>query len=247
MEHGPRVTFSGYSIPHPADARVNIRRCILKKSKIACPELRVLAIGWVPNITDVWDKKLLPRGSFCQLREMRIEGCDKLVNVIPSNMLPRLQNLTELSVQYCPMVEEILSEKEEEKVDAEAKENIILFPQLKTLELGSLENLESFCTSRLAAQHFFKHSVELPVLEDLFIYRLRNLEVLNVYSRLKMLAIVLEEEGKEKDDENTILFPQLTTLNLKSLDNLKTFYTQVFLNYQTNPIIPPDETIPITD
>ncbi|CAL5372868.1 unnamed protein product [Camellia sinensis] len=88
---------------------------------------------------------------------MRIEGCDKLVDVIPSDMLPRLQNLTELSVQYCPMVEEILSEKEEEKVDAEAKENIILFPQLKTLELGYLENLESFCTSRLPAQHFFKH------------------------------------------------------------------------------------------
>ncbi|KAL7216260.1 hypothetical protein ACSBR1_028246 [Camellia fascicularis] len=83
--------------------------------QIACPELRVLAISWVPNITDVWDKKLLPTGSFCQLREVRIEGCDKLVNVILSNMLPRLQNLTELSVQYCPMVEEILSEKGEEK------------------------------------------------------------------------------------------------------------------------------------
>ena len=57
-------------------------------------------------------------GPFIKLREMRIEGCDKLVDVIPSDMLPRLQNLTELSVQYCPMVEEILSEKEEEKVDA---------------------------------------------------------------------------------------------------------------------------------
>ncbi|CAL5336474.1 unnamed protein product [Camellia sinensis] len=127
--------------------------------QIACPELRVLSIGWLPNITDVWDKKLLPTGSFYHLREVRIEGCDKLVNVILSNMLPRLQNLTELSVQYCPMVEEILSEKGEEKADVEAKENIILFPQLKTLELGSLENLESFCTSRLATQHFFKHRV----------------------------------------------------------------------------------------
>ncbi|CAL5336469.1 unnamed protein product [Camellia sinensis] len=370
--------------------------------KIACPELRVLSIGWLPNITDVWDKKLLPTGSFCQLREVRIEGCDKLVNVILSNMLPRLKNLTELSVQYCPMVEEILSEKGEEKADAEAKENIILFPELKTLELGSLENLKSFCTSRLAAQHFFKHptafaaleelhicnlpnitkiwgkqllpvpktdaqsfeklavvnatwcdklvnvipssmfprlknlksiyvkgcpemevivskkanamvngdiisfpelsslsidklynlksfcssstsseaqplfndQVVFPDLEDLFINRvrnitkiwdklhsresfcflkrmmiedceklvnvvpsyllpqLRNLEVLNVYSCLKMLAIVSEEEGKEKDDENTILFPKLTTLNLKSLDNLKTFYSQPFLNHQ---------------
>ncbi|XP_028126210.1 uncharacterized protein LOC114322940 [Camellia sinensis] len=371
--------------------------------QIACPELRVLSIGWLPNITDVWDKKLLPTGSFCQLREVRIEGCDKLVNVILSNMLPRLRNLTELSVQYCPMVEEILSEKGEEKTDVEAKENIILFPRLKTLELGSLENLESFCTSRLAAQHFFKHraafaaleelhicnlpniteiwgkqllpvpktdarsfeklavvnatwcerlvnvipssmlpwlknlksiyvkgcpeievivskkanatvsgdivsfpelsslsidklyklksfcssstsseaqplfndQVVFPVLEDLFINRvrnitniwdklhsresfcslrrmmiedceklvnivpsymlpqLRNLEVLNLYSCLKMLAIVSEEEGKEKDvNENTILFPELTTLNLKRLDNLKTFYTQPFLNHQ---------------
>ncbi|KAL7197613.1 hypothetical protein ACSBR2_020202 [Camellia fascicularis] len=370
--------------------------------QIACPELRVLAIGWVPNITDVWDRKLLPTGSFCRLREVRIEGCDKLVNVIQSNMLPRLQNLRELSVQYCPMVEEILSEKGEERADVEAKENTILFPQLKSLELGSLENLKSFCTSRLAAQHFFKHpaafaalkelhicnlpniteiwgkqllpvpktdaqsfkqlavvnatwceklvnvipssmfprlknlksiyvkgcpemevtvsrkanatvngdiicfpglsslsidklynlksfcssspsseaqplfndQVVFPVLEDLFINRvrnitniwdklhsrgsfcflkcmmiedceklvnvapsymlpqLRNLEVLNAYSCLKMLELVSEEEGKEKDDENTILFPKLTTLNLKSLDNLKTFHTQPFLNHQ---------------
>ncbi|KAL7218967.1 hypothetical protein ACSBR2_012102 [Camellia fascicularis] len=371
--------------------------------QIACPELRVLSIGWLPNITDVWGKKLLPTGSFGQLREVRIEGCDKLVNVILSNMLPRLQNLTELSIQYCPMVEEILSEKGEEKAYAKAKENIILFPQLKTLELGSLENLKSFCTSRLVAQHFFKHQdafaaleelhicnlpniteiwgkqllpvpkteswsfeqlavvnatwceklvnvipssmfprlknlesiyvkgcpemevivskqanaivngniiffsrlsslsidklynlksfcssspsseaqplfndqVVFPVLEDLFINRvrnitnvwdklhsiesfcslrrmmiedceklvnivpsymlpqLRNLEVLNSYSCPKMLVIVSEEEGKEKDvDENTILFPKLTTLNLKSLDNLKTFYTQPFLNHQ---------------
>ena len=63
--------------------------------------------------------------------------------------------------------------------------------------------------------------------------QLRNLEVLYVYSCLKMLAIVSEEEGNEKDvDENTILIPQLTTLNHKRMDNLKTFYTQVFLNYQ---------------
>ncbi|CAL5431173.1 unnamed protein product [Camellia sinensis] len=359
--------------------------------QIACPKLRVLAIGWVPNITDVWDKKLLPIGSFCRLREVRIEGCDKLVNVILSNMLPQLQNLTELSVQYCPMVEEILSEKGKEKADAEAKENTILFPQLKSLELGSLENLKSFCISRLATQHFFKppgaafaaleelhicnlpniteiwgkqllpvpktdaqsfeqlavvnatwceklvnvipssifprlknlksiyvkgcpemevivskkanatvngdiicfpeltqplfnDQVVFPVLEDLLINRvrnitniwdklhsresfcflkrmmiedceklvnvvpsymipqLRNLEVVNAFSCPKMLAIVSEEEGKE-DDEIPILFPKLTTWNLRSLDSLKTFHTQPFLNHQECAIMNDDKEI----
>ncbi|KAL7194712.1 hypothetical protein ACSBR1_035033 [Camellia fascicularis] len=72
------------------------------------------------------------------------------------------------------MVEEILSEKGEEKADAEAEENVILFPQLKTLELGSLENLKSFCTSRLAAQHFFRHPVAFASLKELHICNLPN-------------------------------------------------------------------------
>ncbi|KAI8008154.1 Disease resistance protein RPS2 [Camellia lanceoleosa] len=232
-------------------------------SQIACPELRVLAISWVPNITDVWDKKLLPTGSFCQLREVRIEGCDKLVNVILSNVLPRLQNLTELSVQYCPMVEEILSEKGEEKEDAEAKENVILFPQLETLELGSLENLRSFCTSRLAAQHFFKHpelhicnlpniteiwgkqllpvpktdakSFEtLAVVNATWCEKLVNVIPSSMFPRLKNLKsiyvkgcpemeVIVSKKVNATVNGDIIFFPQLSSLSIDKLYNLKSF------------------------
>ncbi|KAL7170114.1 hypothetical protein ACSBR2_035046 [Camellia fascicularis] len=248
------------------------------KHPVAFASLKELHIFNLPNITEIWGKQLLPvpktdAQSFEKLDVVNATWCEKLVNVIPSSMFPRLKNLKSIYVKVCPEMKVIVSKK----ANATVNGNIIFFPRLRSLSIDKLYNLKSFCSSSTSseAQPLFNDQVELPVLEDLFINRvrnitkiwdklysresvcllkrmmiedceklvnvvpsymlpqLRNLEVLNVYSCLKMLAIVSEEEGKETDvDENTILFPLLTTLNLKSLDNLKTFSTQLFLNYQ---------------
>ncbi|CAL5336475.1 unnamed protein product [Camellia sinensis] len=240
--------------------------------------LEELHICNLPNITEIWGKQLLPvpktdARSFEKLAVLNATWCEKLVNVIPSSMLPWLKNLKSIYVKGCPEIEVLVSKK----ANATVSGDIVSFPELSSLSIDKLYKLKSFSSSSTSseAQPLFNDQVVFPVLEDLFINRvrnitniwdklhsresfcslrrmmiedceklvnivpsymlpqLRNLEVLNVYSCLKMLAIVSEEEGKEKDvAENTILFPKLTTLNLKSLDNLKTFYTQPFLNHQ---------------
>ncbi|KAL7216259.1 hypothetical protein ACSBR1_028245 [Camellia fascicularis] len=233
----------------------------------AFASLKELHICNLPNITEIWRKQLLPvpktnAQSFNKLAVVHATWCEKLVNVIPLSMFPRLKNLKSIYVKGCPEMEVIVSKK----ANATVNGDIISFPRLRSLSIDKLYKLKSLCSSSTSeeAQPLFNDQVVFPVLEDLFINRVRNitkiwdklhsresfcllksmliedceklvnvvpsymlpqlqnLEVLNAYSCLKMLAIVSEEEGKEKDvDENAILFPKLTTLNLKSLDNLK--------------------------
>ncbi|THG08243.1 uncharacterized protein LOC114306045 [Camellia sinensis] len=257
------------------------------KHPAAFAALEELHICNLPNIIEIWGKQLLPvpkidAQSFEQLAVVNATWCDKLVNVIPSSMFPRLKNLKSIYVKGCPEMEVIVSKK----ANATVNGDIICFPELSSLSIDKLNNLKSFCSSSPSseAQPLFNDQVVFPVLEDLFINRvrnitniwdklhsresfcflkrmmiedceklvnvvpsymipqLRNLEVVNAFSCPKMLAIVSEEEGKE-DDEIPILFPKLTTWNLKSLDSLKTFHTQPFLNHQECAIMNDDKEI----
>lgn len=83
------------------------------------------------------------------------------MNLIPSNMVPRLQNLEELSVHECPSIEVIVFENANEEV---ANDDIFVFSQLKTLNIKDAKNLKSFCTSSniSEAQPFFNHQVRIP-------------------------------------------------------------------------------------
>ncbi|CAL5394516.1 unnamed protein product [Camellia sinensis] len=134
--------------------------------QVALPALEVLEIERMPNITEIWDKKLVPdAGSFCELSRLMLWHCDKLVNAFPSNMLPQLQNLKLVSLNYCYEMEAIVSQKEEEEVEANGA--IMVFTQLRTLKLESMKNLKTFYTSSSDAQPFFNHQIAFPELKEL--------------------------------------------------------------------------------
>ncbi|XP_028062162.1 disease resistance protein RPS2-like [Camellia sinensis] len=134
--------------------------------QVALPTLEVLEIERMPNITEIWDKKLVPDArSFCELSRLMLWHCDKLVNAFPSNMLPQLQNLKLVSLNYCYEMEAIVSQKEEEEVEANGA--IMVFTQLRTLKLESMKNLKTFYTSSSDAQPFFNHQIAFPELKEL--------------------------------------------------------------------------------
>ncbi|KAG5547796.1 hypothetical protein RHGRI_013474 [Rhododendron griersonianum] len=121
-------------------------RPLLTIHQVAFPALEELSIFSVPNITEIWDKNLLPAESFCLLRSLKVWGCEKLMNVVPSHMLPLLRNIKTLDVYKCPKMEVIVVlEKREEETQEATNKDIIMFPELTKMTLYALENLKGVC------------------------------------------------------------------------------------------------------
>ncbi|KAI8009843.1 Disease resistance protein [Camellia lanceoleosa] len=199
--------------------------------KVAFPVLEDLKIQKLPNIIEIWDEQLLITSekeskSFCQLKDMQVSNCEKLVHVVLFNMLPRLQNLKNFNVDNCPRMEAIVSEKEKE--EGTTKNDIIVFSQLRTLNLSELVSLKSFCNgpTRSKAQPLFNHQVTFPVLEDLNIKKLPN--IIEIWD--EQLLIASEKESmsfcqlKDMQVSNCEKLVHVVLFNmLPRLQNLKKF------------------------
>lgn len=89
--------------------------------------------------------------SFGQLRDMAVIQCKKLMNLIPSNTLPRLRNLQDLTVAGCPNVEFVVLKA--------ADDSTLIIPQLRRLGIWNMKKLKSFYSSSTTsnAQSLFNH------------------------------------------------------------------------------------------
>ncbi|KAG5555640.1 hypothetical protein RHGRI_006331 [Rhododendron griersonianum] len=266
-------------------------------NKVIFPVLKKLSIRKVHKIIEIWDKQsiavLEEQESFCQLTDLDVSECEKLMHVFPTKMHSPLKNLKVLRVSDCPSMEGIV--EFEGEIDEDGLRNEICFSKLSSLELFGLPNLESFCTklgkagttegnSTIHALPLFNRKVAFPVLESLdfrnlskitriwdeqplseqekeaksfcklmviivedcdqleyvlpfyMLPQLKNLEELNIESCRKM-EVIISNNSKEKEatnNNNTIRFPQLKTVDLYELPNLKSFIcsdeTQLFFS-----------------
>ncbi|CAL5336522.1 unnamed protein product [Camellia sinensis] len=164
--------------------------------QVAFPVLENLVISKLPNIIEIWEKRLLiaseNESKSCRLKDLKVYNCEKLVHVVRFNMLPRLQNLETFIVGSCPKMEAIVAEKVKEK--GTTSNDIIVFSQLTTLKLSELASLKSFYNwpTRFEAQPLFNHQVAFPVLENLRISKLPN--IIEIWE--KRLLIASENESK---------------------------------------------------
>ncbi|KAF7144234.1 hypothetical protein RHSIM_Rhsim05G0218700 [Rhododendron simsii] len=151
----------------------------LFNEKVAFPALEELYINSVPKITEIWDKNLPPAESICLLRFLEVWNCEKLMNVVPSHMLPLLKSIETLKVSECPEMEVIVvfEKREEETQEATNKDMIIMqFPQLRILKLFDLGRLSSFNTSTITETRLlFNYQVAFPALEELYINSVPNI------------------------------------------------------------------------
>ncbi|KAH7842078.1 hypothetical protein Vadar_001232 [Vaccinium darrowii] len=232
------ATSSGSSSAHAQMALFN--------DKAAFPALERLEIHSVPDITEIWNKQILPipetaTESFCcQLLEMHIYRCGKLMNVVGG----------------CPKIEAIEMEKQKGKV---VDDYVTRFPKLTTLRLYGLPNLESFCNSSVRCEGqvpLFDHQAAFPALERLeirfvpeiteiwnkqilpipeiatesFCCQLSEMTIsdcdklVNVVGGCpKIEAIEMEKQKGKVVDDYATCFPKLTTLKLDDLPNLESF------------------------
>ncbi|KAH7855826.1 hypothetical protein Vadar_029442 [Vaccinium darrowii] len=247
----------------------------LFNGKVILPVLENLEVESLDSIEEIWDKQSpsvnQETASFGQLRNIEVKGCTKLMNLVPSNILPRLRNLRTLKVNDCPNVEFIVFKKkkgEEEAVD----DSTLIIPQLSYLGISGMEKLKGFYSSSTTsnAQSLFNHQVAFPALEYISIWKvpmitgiwvqqpengvesfcklksitvwncdqleyvlpsymlpqLHNLLQLKVIG-CKELEVIVSNKLKEKEATNNdiLVFPQLKTLELQELNNLKCFCT----------------------
>ncbi|XP_044462367.1 uncharacterized protein LOC123193436 isoform X1 [Mangifera indica] len=158
--------------------------------KVAFPRLEEMVLLHLDNLQLIWHNKKLFVESFCKLKAVRVESCEKLLAIVPSNTRGHLtfQSLEMLTVKNCwnmksliPVsaatglvqlevlyiiscgLEEIISEEEVNGAPT------FLFPQLKGIYLYNLPKLKCFYP-RL-------HAIDWPMLRSLYVFDCRKIKL----------------------------------------------------------------------
>ncbi|KAL4609900.1 hypothetical protein ACB092_08G013900 [Castanea dentata] len=164
----------------------------------------------------IWHDKLPVR----ELRILIVDTCNKLLSIIPSNSLIRLQELQKLTVTKCDCLEVIFDLKEQ--VFGE------LLPKLKEMVVTYLPRMKNLWTVEPAGITIFLNLRSLQVihcngLRQLFsastARNLKHLEVLKLYGCEDMEVVISDEE----ESTESIIFSKLKCLILKHLSSLTCF------------------------
>ncbi|CAK9159058.1 unnamed protein product [Ilex paraguariensis] len=190
--------------------------------KVVFPALEELDLWGLYNIKDIWHIQLLPTESFCRLRKLSIGYCENLITVIPPGVGEWLKNLEEFSVWDCDLVEEVCEDHD------------LTLPQIRVFRLLGLPRLKHIWWNKVSSRFY-----SLQNLKTLRIYRCKGLKYLFSVSASKglkqlqtlkigkcdmMKEIVAAESQEEDYDVDTIVFPQLQTLEIKYMLQLTSFY-----------------------
>ncbi|KAK2965643.1 hypothetical protein RJ640_002180 [Escallonia rubra] len=190
--------------------------------------METLDIAALDNLVQIFGAQV--QGSLHKLRVMRLNNCDKLLNVAVSDSIRLLPNLAELEVKFCSSLEavfdfEVLRVSEE---DAQA-----MLCQLETLKLSNLSVLSDICKKVPKETRCFQNLRSLHInccnsLRYLLSHSLAKL-LLNLQNiRLKGCEMIEEIITGEEGSSETcvvsgIVFPQLRILELEDLNNLRLF------------------------
>ncbi|XP_052177681.1 uncharacterized protein LOC127791742 isoform X2 [Diospyros lotus] len=224
--------------------------------KVLFPVLTRLKIDKLP-VEYIWNMQAIQfpersnKISFSQLEDVYVHNCDTLVNVFPSNMLPRLQNLGILEVENCPsltlLVEDLNPNIQSPTIKSKFND---VFPKLIDLRLDNLPKLmktwlsdEDYCSYDNSVNlHLKRISItdcgSLRQAFSTFVARhLVRIQYLCIKGCPRMEVIVSEARGEGKIDDGTIKFNELEELWLEDLQNLRSFYESKFeaprlFNYQ---------------
>ncbi|KAK2986564.1 hypothetical protein RJ640_022442 [Escallonia rubra] len=108
--------------------------------------MSMLEIDGLPKLQSLWNGDPLGILDLRSLTEIKIENCGLLKMLFSCSVARALEQLRQLTVADCPMMETIV-------YDDEGKEGTcddIEFPRLKILRLAKLPKLSSFCSAKVS-------------------------------------------------------------------------------------------------
>ena len=176
------------------------------------------------NLKLLWHNHQLVPDSFCKLKKLHVRICKNLINIFPPNMLRRLQNLEELEIRDCNLVEEVFD------IRGASVDEIcdMVSTQLRVLRLLNLPKLKHVWSLDPQAIVTFQNLHEVVVSNCKSLKSLFSISVAKSHEQLESLTIGncgLEEiVAMEEGVETTIKFPRITSLRLELLPKLKCFY-----------------------
>ncbi|KAJ9682205.1 hypothetical protein PVL29_018199 [Vitis rotundifolia] len=101
--------------------------------QVSFPNLEKLILYNLPKLREIWHHQL-PLGSFYNLQILRVYNCQGLLNLIPSHLIQRFDNLKEMDVDNCEVLKHVF---DLQGLD----ENIRILPRLESLWLWTLPKL----------------------------------------------------------------------------------------------------------
>ncbi|XP_059598364.1 uncharacterized protein LOC100251264 isoform X4 [Vitis vinifera] len=101
--------------------------------QVSFPNLEKLILHNLPKLREIWHHQL-PLGSFYNLQILKVYSCPCLLNLIPSHLIQRFDNLKEMDVDNCEALKHVF---DLQGLD----ENIRILPRLESLWLWTLPKL----------------------------------------------------------------------------------------------------------
>ena len=184
----------------------------------------------------IWPNQLC-KDSFCNLKSLEVTNCNKLLTIFQSNMLERILRLESLIICDCELVEQIFDlqgvyfeESNPAKETLLRELNIVDLPKLKHIWNKDPHKMFSFQKLNSVKIH---HCMSLKYLFPVSIAEsLCELEQLCVDNC--GVEEIVGDDQRETKVAVTFVFPQLTSLELKYLPQLKTFYRGVHTSQWQN-------------
>ncbi|PNX83684.1 NBS-LRR type disease resistance protein, partial [Trifolium pratense] len=112
--------------------------------EVVFPNLETLEISHMEQLKSLWHNQLASN-SFCKLKQLKIQFCNKLSNVFPSYVLDKLQNLEIVTVTCCHALE-VVFEMQGLKEDSGRQTRLEM--KLGTLMLNHLPMLKDIWSGR---------------------------------------------------------------------------------------------------
>ncbi|KAM5554283.1 hypothetical protein ABKV19_022591 [Rosa sericea] len=170
--------------------------------QVQFPVLRRLKIEGMDNLKEIWNSELSP-DSFCELKFLIVNRCNKLLHLVPTHMQNRLQKMEFICASHCSSLEEIFDFRRQRNRIMDFKQSCQAFQNLTDISLWECNSVRIVLSPSI--------SRGLVKLKELRIRRCQKIEEI----------VAAAAEGEETEDNN--MFPQLSKLVLEDLPSLRSF------------------------
>ncbi|KAJ7942929.1 Disease resistance protein [Quillaja saponaria] len=210
----------------------NYQQSLFLVDQVALRSIDKLELYEFPELKEIWHRKF-PNETFSKLRELIVEKCDFVSNVISLELLRLLNNLEELRVGSCDLVKAIFNLESTDDIEEYHGQNraAIHLRKLTVIHLPRLTNVWNkdstgfFSFMNLQEIHVL-NCVSLKYLFPASVAKgLERLKLLRIDSCAQMKEIVAMEEGIPGSTITiNFVFPRVIAVVLNDLPELEHFH-----------------------